>query len=124
MSRVFIKALVAELSCRSVFLSSKTSPESVIKPTMAWLLWKASRVCWIRYAVTRAHAMEITDNTAIAMIRLSAPLGFAFGFIELGIQFGLNHGESPISYFRRCVRQRAHGCELQMDRLDVFSDHH
>ncbi len=85
-SLVAISARVAELSCASVFLSSKTTPEAVIKPAMAWLSWNALSVFCIRYAVAAEQRIETVAVTPIAINKLSLTL-CAFGCFDLGFAF-------------------------------------
>ena len=110
MSLVVLSARVALLSWRSVFLSSNTRPESVIRPTMAWLSWKALSVAWIRYAVAPAQRIDTIDVTPIAMRRLSSTL--ALGCADLGLAFGTDILENVVADLRPSIRERAHGCEL------------
>lgn len=89
MSRVDFSAKVAALSCFSVFLSSKTSPWSVMSPTMACEDEKASSVLWIRYAVAMEQSIETTAVTPIATNRLCSAL-LSFGCFDLGFSFCTN----------------------------------
>jgi hypothetical protein len=77
---------------------------------MAVLDENASSVAWIRYAVAAAQRIDTIDVTPIAISRLPSSLTLCGA--DLGLAFRTDVLENVVTDLRRCVRERAHGCEL------------